>query len=85
MSPHAKDPDAVSEEEENENDEEQGEKTDSDSDSDDDNSIDIDNNEVVKNGNASAVCLGSMVVYQQKGMGVLVNFPDKKKIEKILA
>ena len=41
--------------------------------------------EVVKNGNASAVCLGSMVVYQQKGMGVLVNFPDKKKIEKILA
>jgi imidazole glycerol-phosphate synthase subunit HisF len=40
--------------------------------------------EVVKNGNASAVCLGSMVVYQQKGMGVLVNFPDKKKIEEVL-
>jgi imidazole glycerol-phosphate synthase subunit HisF len=26
---------------------------------------------------ASAVALGSMVVYQSKGMGVLVNFPDK--------
>jgi imidazole glycerol-phosphate synthase subunit HisF len=40
--------------------------------------------EIVKKGNASAVCLGSMVVYQQKGMGVLVNFPDKKKLENIL-
>ena len=25
---------------------------------------------------ASAVCLGSMVVYQQKGMGVLINMPE---------
>jgi imidazole glycerol-phosphate synthase subunit HisF len=41
--------------------------------------------EAVKKGNASAVCLGSMVVYQQKGMGVLVNFPDKTKIEGALA
>jgi imidazole glycerol-phosphate synthase subunit HisF len=40
--------------------------------------------EVVKKGKASAVCLGSLVVYQQKGMGVLVNFPDKKKIETCL-
>lgn len=40
--------------------------------------------EVVKKGKASAVCLGSMVVYQQKGMGVLVNFPDKKKLEAAL-
>jgi imidazole glycerol-phosphate synthase subunit HisF len=40
--------------------------------------------EVVKKGNASAVCLGSMVVYQQKGMGVLVNFPDKKKLENVM-
>jgi cyclase len=40
--------------------------------------------DVVKNGHASAVCLGSMVVYQQKGMGVLVNFPDKKELEKKL-
>jgi cyclase len=30
----------------------------------------------VKQGHANAVALGSMVVYQQKGMGVLVNFPD---------
>ena len=36
--------------------------------------------EVVKNGNASAVALGSMVVYQQKGMGVLVNFPVNKDL-----
>lgn len=40
--------------------------------------------DVVKKGQASAVCLGSMVVYQQKGMGVLVNFPDKTELEKIL-
>jgi cyclase len=40
--------------------------------------------EVVKKGHASAVCLGSMVVYQQKGMGVLVNFPDKEKLENVL-
>lgn len=39
---------------------------------------------VVKNGGASAVGLGSMVVFQNKGMGVLVNFPDKKKLESIL-
>jgi imidazole glycerol-phosphate synthase subunit HisF len=41
--------------------------------------------EAVKQGKASAVCLGSMVVYQQKDMGVLVNFPDKMKIEGVLA
>lgn len=40
--------------------------------------------EVVKKGHASAVSLGSMVVYQQKGMGVLVNFPDKHELEKTL-
>ncbi len=39
---------------------------------------------VVKLGNASAVALGSMVVFQQKGFGVLVNFPDKDKLEKAL-
>ena len=39
---------------------------------------------VVKKGNASAVSLGSMVVYQNKGMGVLVNFPDSKKLREIL-
>ncbi|MBI9087695.1 MAG: imidazole glycerol phosphate synthase subunit HisF [Desulfobacterium sp.] len=40
--------------------------------------------EAVKLGNASAVALGSMVVYQKKGMGVLVNFPDKKQLKKVL-
>jgi cyclase len=37
--------------------------------------------EVVKKGGASAVALGSMLVYQKKGMGVLVNYPDKTKLE----
>ena len=37
----------------------------------------------VREGKASAVALGSMVVYQQKGMGVLVNFPDKESLKKI--
>lgn len=38
----------------------------------------------VKEGKASAVALGSMVVYQAKDFGVLVNFPDKKILKKIL-
>lgn len=33
---------------------------------------------------ASAVALGSMVVYQKKDYGVLINFPDKDKIEEAL-
>lgn len=41
--------------------------------------------EVVKKGHASAVSLGSMVVYQKKEMGVLINFPDKEELEKSLA
>ena len=40
--------------------------------------------DAVKNGKASAIALGSMVVYQQKGMGVLVNFPDKDNLNDIL-
>lgn len=32
----------------------------------------------------SAVALGSMVVYQKKGMGVLINFPDRSRLEAIL-
>lgn len=40
--------------------------------------------DVVTGGHASAVCLGSMVLYQKKEMGVLVNFPDKEELEKIL-
>ncbi|MBD0384167.1 AglZ/HisF2 family acetamidino modification protein [Paenibacillus sedimenti] len=40
--------------------------------------------EVVTNGSASAVSIGSMVVFQNKGMGVLVNFPDKKQLDSAL-
>ena len=40
--------------------------------------------DVVINGHASAVALGSMIVYQKKDYGVLINFPDQKKIEEIL-
>jgi cyclase len=39
---------------------------------------------VVKQSKASAVAVGSMIVYQKKGYGVLVNFPDKKELEKII-
>jgi cyclase len=35
---------------------------------------------VVHNTKVSAVALGSMVVYQAQGLGVLVNFPDKDKL-----
>ena len=35
-------------------------------------------------GKASAVALGSMVVFQKQGMGVLVNFPDPKILKEIL-
>lgn len=40
---------------------------------------------VVAEAHASAVALGSMVVFQKKGMGVLVNFPDKQDLERALA
>jgi cyclase len=40
--------------------------------------------QVIHDGNASAVALGSMVVYQANGMGVLVNFPDKIKLSKVI-
>jgi imidazole glycerol-phosphate synthase subunit HisF len=39
----------------------------------------------VHHGGASAVALGSLVVYQNPGMGVLVNFPDKALLERALA
>lgn len=39
---------------------------------------------IVKRGKASAVALGSMVVYQAKDLGVLVNFPDQGDLEKAL-
>jgi cyclase len=38
--------------------------------------------DVVNNGCASAVALGSMVVYQAKDMGVLINFPDRDSLSK---
>jgi cyclase len=39
---------------------------------------------VVIQANVSAVALGSMVVYQAEGLGVLVNFPDKDKLDTFL-
>lgn len=39
---------------------------------------------VINDCNASAVALGSLLVYQKKGMGVLVNFPDREKLNKLL-
>lgn len=38
--------------------------------------------QVVEEAKASAVSLGSMVVFQRKGMGVLVNFPDRMILER---
>ena len=35
----------------------------------------------VREGGASAVALGSMVVFQSKGMGVLVSFPDPRALK----
>lgn len=40
---------------------------------------------VVKQANASAVALGSLVVFQKKDMGVLVSFPDERQLENVLA
>jgi cyclase len=41
--------------------------------------------QAVKQGGASAVALGSMVVFQKQGMGVLVNFPDHAELEEVLS
>lgn len=40
--------------------------------------------DAVSIGGASAVGLGSMVVFQKKGMGVLVNFPDARLLKQAL-
>lgn len=40
--------------------------------------------DAVKKAKASAVALGSMVVYQNKEMGVLVNFPDRQILNKAI-
>lgn len=39
----------------------------------------------VKEGGASSVAVGSMVVFQKKGCGVLVNFPERAALEAALA
>jgi cyclase len=41
--------------------------------------------QVVKLAKASAVSLGSMVVFQKKGLGVLVNFPERDLLEQALS
>jgi cyclase len=40
--------------------------------------------EVVRKANTSACAVGSMVVYQKKDMGVLVNFPNKEILRGVL-
>lgn len=37
--------------------------------------------EAIYDGGASAVALGSMAVFQGKGLGVLINFPDKRSLD----
>lgn len=39
--------------------------------------------EAVHKGQASAVGLGSMVVYQKKGLGVLINFPKREDLKSL--
>ena len=39
--------------------------------------------QAIEEGNASALGVGSMVVYQNKGLGVLVNFPKKQLLESL--
>lgn len=41
--------------------------------------------QVVKDAGADAVAVGSMVVYQKQGMGVLINFPNRSLLEKVLS
>jgi len=40
--------------------------------------------QVVEHGHASAVALGSMAVFQSKGMGVLIKFPKLKELKMLL-
>lgn len=39
---------------------------------------------LVQQGHASAVALGSMAVFQSKGMGVLIKFPKLKELKELL-
>jgi len=41
--------------------------------------------EVIRTGGASAAAVGSMVVFQKQGMGVLVNFPATAELENAMA
>jgi cyclase len=41
--------------------------------------------EVITAGHVSAVALGSMVVYQKQGMGVLVNFPNTENLSNAMS
>ena len=41
--------------------------------------------QAVRQGRASGLALGSMAVYQKKGMGVLINFPDRARLEELLS
>ena len=36
---------------------------------------------MLNDGNCSAAAVGSFVVYQKQGMGVLINFPDKENLK----
>jgi imidazole glycerol-phosphate synthase subunit HisF len=38
----------------------------------------------VREGHASSVAVGSMVVFQKEGYGVLVNFPERPQLEAAL-
>ena len=38
----------------------------------------------VETGGASAVAMGSMVVYQKRGFGVLINFPGQAQLSQLL-
>ncbi len=39
--------------------------------------------EGINQGRANAIAMGSMVVYQKKDFGVLINFPERKKLDAI--
>ncbi|PPR78877.1 MAG: Imidazole glycerol phosphate synthase subunit HisF [Alphaproteobacteria bacterium MarineAlpha2_Bin1] len=38
----------------------------------------------IKDGGASGVAVGSMFVYQKKGMGVLINYPSEAELKKVI-
>ncbi len=44
----------------------------------------VDFRDAVREGGASAVATGSMVVYQKKNLGVLINFPSRDELNKVM-